>query len=345
MTATNLVVLWAAWTDPIETGVYIFFIPTAIGSFAILGYENVKTGLGLAGLTNVFFLVAYLWPSPITAPMPSEQYLHTSFILNYFISATVSILIVHFLINLNKHSERDLIKKEHLSNQKNIELKSVNEALDRFVYSVSHDLRSPLSSIIGLTNIARVTNESKELDQLLVMILDRVNAQDNYIQEIIDYSRNARTDVAVESVPLHHLITEVIDTLKFNINADKIEFRNLVDAETVLISDRIRLKIIISNLVSNAIKYHAIHKENPFIEIGYQISNQLLYVKDNGIGISPEYQDKIFNMFFRGSERSKGSGLGLFITKESVNKLDGTIEVKSAYGEGSTFMVRLNTLK
>jgi signal transduction histidine kinase len=340
MAGSNLVVFLAALNDPFETGVFLFFIPGGIGSFAMLGFEDFKTGIGLAALATIFFLLAYFGPwHPFDAPRPSEEYIRISFIFNYFISLTISILIVYFLMNLNRHSEEELIQKGNVTDAKNIELENVNAALDRFVYSVSHDLRSPLSSILGLTNIARITQERKELDNILMMIQDRVNAQDHYIQEIIDYSRNSRTEIVQEPVHLKRLVDDVLNTLKFNVNAEKIEFKNLVPGDTVLTSDRIRLVIVLSNLIGNAIKYHAVWKEHPFIEIGFDSSNQVLYVKDNGIGIMPEHQGKIFNMFYRASDRSTGSGLGLFITKEAVTKLNGSIHVSSGYGEGSTFFV------
>jgi signal transduction histidine kinase len=346
MTASNLVVFWAAISDPFETGTYMFFIPAGIGSFALLDFEDHKTGLILAGFTASLFLLAYygdLHPKEFTRP--TETYIRISFALNYFISLTISILSVYFLMNLNKLSETELIQKENFANQKNSELQKVNDELDRFVYSVSHDLRSPLSSILGLTNIARLSTDPEEFNQILNMIQDRVKAQDHFIREIIDYSRNTRTETAAEPVHLKRLVDEVVDALKFSHNADKIEFRKQVSDHVVLISDKIRLSIVLSNLIGNAIKYHDYRKGMPFIEVGFNEDQSFLYVQDNGIGIQPEHQEKIFNMFYRGSDRSTGSGLGLFITKEAVAKLGGVLTLDSVYGQGSTFTVILPPAK
>jgi signal transduction histidine kinase len=341
MTSSNLVVFWAAIHDPFETGAFLFFIPAGIGSFAILSFEDQKTGIALAVFTTLLFFLAYfadLKPPDVTKP--SEEYIRISFVFNYIISITISVLVVYFLINLNKASELELIRKENFANQKNTELQKVNDELDRFVYSVSHDLRSPLSSILGLTNLARLTRDPQELDEILLMIKGRVNAQEHFIREIIDYSRNERTEIAAEPVNLKRLIDDVIEALKFNENADSIDFRNNVKEDWSLISDRIRLTIILSNLIANAIKYHDL-KAGAFIEVGYRNDDKAVYVKDNGSGILPEHREKIFQMFYRGSDRSTGSGLGLFITKEAVAKLKGTIEVESVHGEGSTFTVYL----
>jgi signal transduction histidine kinase len=335
----NLVVFWAALTDPFETGVFLFFIPAGVGAFSIFAFKDHKAGLAMIALTTGLFLLAYFGDFHIEAARPSDTYIKVSFVFNYFISTLISVLSVYFLMNLNKQSEEELIRKENFVSQKNAELQNVNDALDRFVYSVSHDLRSPLSSILGLINLANLTKDPNELVQIIKMIQGRVLAQDNFIREIIDYSRNARTETVVEPLNLKKQVDEVIDTLKFDGLADKIEFRIKIDEDFTFISDKIRLTVILNNLIGNAIKYHNLSKENPFIEIRFQDDACALHVEDNGSGVMPQHQQKIFNMFYRGSDRVTGSGLGLFITREAVAKLGGTISLKSVYGEGSTFTV------
>jgi hypothetical protein len=344
--SANLVVFWTALNDPFETGVFLFFIPASISSFVLLSFNQYKLGILFTGVTTILFLVAYFGDfHPFEIPSPSSHYIKISFTFNYFISIAISVLAIYFLTNLNRTSENELIQKESLAFSKNIELQKVNEELDRFVYSVSHDLRSPLSSILGLIHLARLTNDPVELESILTMIQGRVHAQDHFIREIIDYSRNARTELITEPIPLKQLVDEVFESLRFNINADKITFRPVMADDLVIYTDRVRLTIIISNLIGNAIKYHDFRKEEPFIEIGFHKDKSAIYVQDNGIGIMTEHQPKIFNMFYRGSDRSTGSGLGLFITKEAVAKLHGSIEVTSVLGEGSTFTVTLPQLQ
>lgn len=336
----NLLVFWSALIDPLETGIFLFFIPAGIGSFAILSFEDNKTGLLLIAFTTTLFLLAYFGDIKFPAVTQlSKSYIRISFVFNYLVSLTISVLAIYFQMNLNKQSEDELIQKENFANQKNAELQKVNEALDRFVYSVSHDLRSPLSSILGLINLANLTKDPEELNQIIKMIQGRVMAQDNFIREIIDYSRNARTETVLEPIVLKKLVDEVIETLKFDGLADKIEFRKEIPEDFILTSDKIRLTVILSNLIGNAIKYHDLKKQYPFIQIGFDMERNCLYVEDNGSGVMPQHQQKIFNMFYRGSDRVTGSGLGLFITKEAVSKLGGAINLKSVYGEGSTFTV------
>jgi signal transduction histidine kinase len=342
MVATNLIIFWTAIHDPFETGVFLVFIPVGIGSFAILGFSDHKIGILLSTLTASLFLLSYTTDLRVLdLPMPSETYTKISFILNYFISLTLSVLIVYFQMNLNHTSEDELIKKEIFANQKNAELQKVNEELDRFVYSVSHDLRSPLSSILGLINIARLANDHSELNKILSMIEGRVNAQDHFIREIIDYSRNARTETLLESISLNEIVEEMFLSLKFHGNADKISFNNIIPKDFFIHSDRIRLRVILGNLIGNAIKYHDFDKAQTFIEVGIYPDKETIYVRDNGSGMTAEHKERIFQMFYRGSDKSTGSGLGLFITTEAVVKLGGNISVQSEPGMGSIFLVHV----
>jgi Signal transduction histidine kinase len=338
----NLVVFWAAITDPFETGVFLFFIPAGIGSFAMLGNEERKASIALASFTTLLFLLAYFVHAiRIPVPPPEPIYIKISLLINYIISLTIAILAINFLISLNRESENELIHKEELAKQRNEELRKVNVELDRFVYSVSHDLRSPLSSIQGLINIAKLSQDPEEIRNILLMIEDRVNSQEHFIKEIIDYSRNTRTETRRDPIHLRELVSEIVNSLRFSLDASKIDFRISIPADTILLSDRIRLTVILSNLIGNAIKYHDLSKPAPFIEIGYQPDESILYITDNGSGIDPTHAGRIFDMFYRASESSKGSGLGLFITKETITRLGGTISVESALGKGSTFQIHL----
>ncbi len=340
--STNLVVFWAAVTDPFETGVYLFFIPAGIGAFAMLGPDETTISVLLAILTTALFLIAYMAEyRPIEVETASRAYIKWSFLFNYFISLTICILAISFLISLNRHSENELIQKEIVAKKKNEELQKVNIELDRFVYSVSHDLRSPLSSILGLINIAKLTEDQEEVRRILGMIEGRVNSQDHFIREIIDYARNARTETISETFFLRPLVDEVINALRFSMHAEKIAFNVHVSDNIRLNTDRIRLTVVLSNLIGNAIKYHDAYKQEQYIDITFDESKPAMVITDNGMGILPAHLNRIFDMFFRASENSKGSGLGLFITRETVTKLGGRIEVNSAFGEGTTFTVFL----
>ncbi|QSE98370.1 sensor histidine kinase [Fulvivirga lutea] len=237
----------------------------------------------------------------------------------------------------------DLKKAFKQLEEQNTLLEKTNEELDRFVYSTSHDLKAPLSSIQGLVNVAIKSKDEVEMTECLRMIENRVQTLNGFIAEIIDYSRNSRLDIALEKVNLRDLISELIEGLQFFDRSEQIHFDIQIDDDFTIKTDKGRLKIILNNLLANAIKYHDWSKDSQVIKVIAEDHNHSITVKveDNGLGIDDELQDKIFNMFFRASEKSEGSGLGLYIAKEMVAKLNGTIGLKSEVGKGSCFFVNL----
>jgi signal transduction histidine kinase len=341
----TLAIFYVTIVDPFDTGVFMLFIPAGVGSFAMLGFQDRMKGLGLALFSTVLFLLANFGDFDLAVPMEvSSAYLKISFILNYAISLAITVAVVFFLGNLNESSERELQEREQSERDKNEQLQKVNTELDRFVYSVSHDLRSPLSSISGLVHVAKKSTSVAELHQIADLIAGRVRAQEYYIKDIIDFYKNDRTNVASEPFPLIELVREVIEEVSFIPDADQIKFIVEIDHALILNSDRARLKSVLANLVGNAIKYHDYQKVNKFIRLKADHTGNAIHltVTDNGKGIPSEHVSKIFNMFYRASIDSKGSGLGLYIVKEIVQKLGGQIEVDSTLGEGTSFTIALS---
>ena len=232
-------------------------------------------------------------------------------------------------------------QSEQLLQNKNDELKKINEELDRFVYSASHDLRAPLTSLLGLINIAQTDRYINGISEHLELMKKSVTKLDSFIIDIINYSRNARLDLEVEEIDLRDLVYETLDNLRYISSADKIEKRVEIVQKVPLYSDSKRLSILLSNLISNAIRYHNLILDAPFITIRGKVKKKevKLEIIDNGKGIGKQYLNNIFEMFFRASDDSKGSGLGLYIVKETVNKLNGHVSVTSEVGKGSVFTI------
>jgi len=229
----------------------------------------------------------------------------------------------------------------------NAELRKLNEELDRFVYSASHDLRAPLSSVLGLVEIARLETTINAKDECLAMINVSIKKLDGFINDIIDYSRNQRIEIQSDNIDIEKEVNEVFDDLKFLDKDGRIQ-KSVTQAEKRhFITDGRRLSVILKNLVSNAIRYHDFDKESPYIkvDINYKANNAIITVMDNGIGIDHHHQENIFKMFYRADETSKGSGLGLYIVKETVDKLNGKIEISSRKNEGTTFTLTIPSLK
>ncbi len=238
--------------------------------------------------------------------------------------------------------ERQVKERTEALERANDELQLRNTELDRFVYSASHDLSSPLKSILGLIHVARLENPEPRQLEYLDMMEKSVDRLQSFIDEVIQYSRNSRMPVQLENFDFNGLVSSILNDYKYLQNFDKISFQVVDEVKHTMTADGMRLKIILNNLVSNAIKFQ---KSNgrPEIKISLKrdVDNYLISVADNGRGIQDEYLDKIFEMFFRATEETQGSGLGLYILKEAVSKLGGRIEVQSKVGQGTVFNVTL----
>lgn len=239
-------------------------------------------------------------------------------------------------ITIRKENEQKII-------QQNEALIKANDELDRFVYSASHDLRSPLSSLLGLVNLAEATNAIDESKLLLEKMKDCVSNLDHFIREITYYSQNSRLEVEMKNVVLVDVVHLCLADLRHAPEAKDVNFEFDIPKGQQIKTDDRRLKIVLNNLIGNAIKYSDGRKSVKWVRVSFAEKNgkNEIVVSDNGLGIPCEVHSRIFEMFFRASEKSNGSGLGLYIAKETVDKLGGTIEFTSSLGHGSVFKVCL----
>lgn|GEM_PF-1453215 len=236
-------------------------------------------------------------------------------------------------------------KVEQNIERQNKELQKTNIELDRFVYSVSHDLRSPLKSLLGLTDIISddIEPENKEQLERLQMMKQSVIKLDNFIEDILHYSRNSRMEVTKEEIYFEEAINDIRRTHEFMEGRKRLKLKLEIQQSEKFISDKRRVNVILSNLLSNAIKYQDSTKENPFVNIMVQCNkeNAIISVEDNGIGIAEKNHEKIFEMFYRATTLSSGSGLGMYILKEMTEKLGGTIAMESKLGKGTKFTITI----
>lgn len=333
----NIVVYLIASSESPNSGAFIFFLLTSMASFVVFDYTMRLWSILFAVFTYTLFVFAYFVDFSI---LPKRDYsqdeLLLSVIINFTIGLPTGAMMVYLLISLNYYNDMQLVQNNKL-------LMKANNELDRFVYSTSHDLRAPLSSVLGLINIAENSKDPSETKQYLNMMRQRVGSLDKFIKDITDYSRNNRLHIGKENIKLVSLVSEVWETLQYSAEARNIHFQMEIPEDMEVLSDRSRLTVILSNLISNAIRYHDHQKEERFIRLRVLMNGYGFYLKveDNGQGISPEYHQRIFDMFYRANEQSQGSGLGLYIVKETLDKLSGSIHLESSLGIGSTFTVRL----
>jgi len=222
------------------------------------------------------------------------------------------------------------------------ELKIRNAELDNFVYKVSHDLRAPLSSILGLVNLARLPGNTDNPLDYIEIIGEKVQALDHFIGDVLSHSKNLKMEVNIGKVELQTIIEQTFTELSYLHGAK--EMKRCVKIEGIdFFSDHWRISEIFRNLISNAIKYRQLYMEAAEIQIKIHVDHLRADISfsDNGIGIDEASLARIFEMFYRATEQSDGSGIGLYIVKNAVEKLGGQINVASKVGHGTRFNILL----
>jgi signal transduction histidine kinase len=219
--------------------------------------------------------------------------------------------------------------------QLNAELKKRNQELSRFVYSTSHELRSPLMSILGLLELARKGADINYLD----LIEQSVRKTDACITAIMEYHQNIHLQSDIELLSFTALVNQILVELPEK-KVD-IHFELHIDEKLKFCGDIFRVKLILKNLISNAIKYQRQDSDKKIVTITILVYNShaQINIADNGIGIIKENLDNIFKLFFkaRNSNNQIGAGLGLYIVKEAIEQIGGHITVVSENNIGTTF--------
>ncbi len=254
----------------------------------------------------------------------------------FFILIIISSVSIYYLKTVKK-----LISSRNEIEAKNQNLIIANTELDRFVYSASHDLRSPITSLKGLIEIAQMEDNLDQIKDYLNLMHQSLIKQDKFISDIIDYSKNKRKELTIEPVFLNTIVDDAITQHQHIKTNNRVNIRKDILIDKIN-SDGLRLKIIINNLLSNAIKYADENKAETNISIKTYNHDEFhkIEIEDNGIGIKKEFQNQIFDMFFV-TNNNKGSGLGLYIVKEAIEILKGSIIVNSESNIGSKFTVTI----
>jgi signal transduction histidine kinase len=219
------------------------------------------------------------------------------------------------------------------------ELEKTNDELNRFVYSTSHDLRSPLASVMGILNLARMEQSVTDPNNYLGMIETCVNRMDVFIQKIIEYYKSIRVEDETNEIDFLKLVGESISICRMQ--NPNIDFHLTVEQPLIFKNDSFRISVILDNLISNAVKYQKQGEQNPVVKVNVVVSEEkaMIEIEDNGIGILEQHLNNIFKMFFRSSNNVTGLGIGLHIVKEALTRLGGDIAVRSTYGVGTIFRI------
>jgi signal transduction histidine kinase len=339
----NVAVFLVASSESTATGIYLHFVSCCAVTMALYKYSDLWKSIAFISLSVSFLIIVHLFQLDI---LPFRDY-GPQWTKIFFVVHTVSTAIIacysfFTVVGVNYRSQKNLYAKQNIIEQQNEELRKTNRELDKFVYSASHDLRAPLTSILGLVNLMEMDKQTPQ-EEYLSKIKSQISKMETFMRDVVDYSRNARQEVKIEEINLHDKVKDVLQSLSYFNNAHLMTFEVDIPANQTILSDSYRLGVILSNLISNAIKYADVRKAKPFVHVSFFMEHGCPHVriKDNGIGIAQDHLPKIFDMFYRASSSSNGSGLGLYIAMESAQKLNYKIHAQSVISEGTVLTIEL----
>ncbi len=240
-----------------------------------------------------------------------------------------------FIAEVNQHLKKEVDKQ-------NQELIEVNSQLESFLYRASHDFRQPLCTILGLENIAKMQTDDPEVIDVLGRITTTTNKMDRMLKKLqhAHYLTIQRYDKPNKEIDLVKLVYDSLHNYEEIIKTKEIELSmDIVSTEIKSLPEL--FTIVIDNLLENAIIFGKKEKGRVFI-LGRQNNDSFdIRIEDDGIGIPERYQSQIFDPFFRGSQESQGSGLGLFLVKKAIKLMRGNIAFKSQQDKGTAFSISI----
>lgn len=226
---------------------------------------------------------------------------------------------------------------------KNDELQRAYSELDKFAYSVSHDIRGPLSGILGAIEVARDMHDIAEMKEMLFLMEKSLKKLDTYILSMHDYYSLQRGELHIAEVDFQKMVDEFKDIYRITANTTNVNFKININQREPFRSDTVPLKLVLNNLLSNAFKYQNKNNDAKLVDLSIDVSKGFatITVADTGIGILGNHLGEIFNLFYRASSQEAGSGFGLYNVKSALLKLNGQIEVNSVLNKGTTFKVTI----
>lgn len=230
--------------------------------------------------------------------------------------------------------------------EKNARLEKMHSEMNQFVYSLSHELRGPLMSISGVSKLAKMECDDRTILEYFEMIDSATVKLDDFIYKMLDFYRSTKIDNVVTNINFEELLAQQYEAYENKWDLTAVDVETTINQEERFRSDEAKLRVIFNNLFSNAYKFQQEINPEKYIKIGVDVKDgkAVIQVKDNGIGIDEKYQSDVFELFQRATQKNVGSGIGLYMVKESVEQLKGTIELDSAVGYWTLFKITIPSL-
>lgn len=239
-------------------------------------------------------------------------------------------------------SKIELLEREAKSQKDKTEIiEKKNAELDSFFYRVSHDLKGPIASLLGLNNLIKLEIKDEHAQRYFNMYQTQIMRINNIVMDLIDLTRMNNQEENRVRIDFETLLDECIQSYHYVDNFKFIRFIKKID-NIEFYSVWAIVNTILQNLIENAIKYANPDKDSFVLVSIKNIGGQIrIDVEDNGIGIQADYQSRVFNMFFRANDHVQGTGLGLYILKRAVERLNGEVRFESDVNSGTKFTVLL----
>ena len=329
-----------------DAGNYFLFFPIMAGMFMLFSLRKERSYLLFSLIITLLCLVfmeytdySFLSQNAVI----SVAYQQANYIFSLILALSMVSLFSFSHVATYQSAEFKLRKLNIKLKRQNVQLQKANAELDSFVYKASHDLRAPLTSLLGLIEVMRLENDVKKNAEYTALQIKLVKKLDSYIQDILNISKNERLPIELQPIEFEDLVKDYLAQLQYAENYDQINKHLFVQQSAPFYSDLRRVGIIFNNLLTNAIRYSDFGKEFPNISIKIIADEKevQIEVRDNGIGISREHLSKVFKMFYRATDTKSGSGLGLYIVSETVERLGGEIKLTSEAGKWTCFNITL----
>jgi signal transduction histidine kinase len=218
-------------------------------------------------------------------------------------------------------------------------LRATSAELETYIYKSSHDMHAPLASILGLINVSRMEVFDPTAVRYIQMIESQVKKLDSVRVEFIKAMHIKDATRLDEEVHVNSMIGDILRDLRMTEGFSRMNINVNVAPGKKLVSNEFLMRTILQNLIENSIKYQDYSRESPqlLIDLEQRGKTTSITIEDNGVGIDPNIQDQIFDMYFKSSELREGSGLGLYLVKKAVEKLDAKMSLRSSPGLGTRF--------
>jgi len=227
-----------------------------------------------------------------------------------------------------------------------VKVKKLHSEMNQFVYSLSHELRGPLMSISGVSKLAKMEITDPHTLEYFDMIDTATTKLDDFIYKMLDFYRSTKIDNKITKIIFEDILNQQLEAyrLKFDLSHFKINVQ--VNQDHKFMSDDAKIRVILNNLFGNAVQFQKQEPGDKWINLTIDVTKTeaVITIEDNGIGIDDKYKTDVFNLFTRATQKNVGTGIGLYMVKEAVEQMGGTIELESVFNEGTTMKVILPSM-